>query len=662
MAMTESQLLGIVNQAKNDAVRNQGEYVKQNEKFLRYYLGLPFGDENEGQSQVVSTDAQDVVESDMPSLVRVFLGAQDVLSFKPNGAKDQKEADEKTKYINWIINHQKPSSFKIIHDWMKGALIQKMSAVKFEYVEEEKVREVEFEDLADEEAAELLLEYANDPDIEYEILGQDRDESGIYLKIKYTQQDKFFRVRNIPNEQFIISRNAPSKDEAEIVGDVSYISRGQLISLGYDEDLVRSLPSNSDSDDEQSGLPAIRHKDEGGSDVSEDIQHWASEEIEVYDLYVLVDFDGDGIPERRHIVLAGNKILDNDPFDLVPYGLLSAVLMPNSAIGRSRVELTTQTQRVKSVLYRQMLDNIYRVNGGRVVVNEDVTNIDDLLVQRPNGIVRTSGEPHSAVAQLETPYIGQQALQVLQYVDSTRAQSTGQYLTNQALDSDQLHKETATRFEGIKDAGAAKVELIARNFAETGFRELFEGLAWLVSHFQDSKQEIQVLGKPMTVNPKMWRHTQYIESNVGLAAGDNADTIQNMSGVYAIQQSLLQQGSPLVDSKKIYNSLSRMNEAMGIKGTQLYFNDPEQPDQLLLQQNEQLMGMVEQLQAQVQQNPLAEAEKIAAQAKLIEAQGKSEQKNTDQQIDLLKHKDKMNLEYTKVELDHDVNIPGQGAP
>ena len=664
--MKDRELLAIVNAAKDGAVKNQGEFMRQNEDFLKRYLGDAYGDEMEGQSQVVSNDSADVVESDMPALVRIFLGSNDIMYFEPvsPNQRETKEAEQKTQYINWLIRHQR-NSFKVIHDWIKDTEIQKIGVLKYEYIEEDKSEEIEYDGLDDIELALIVNDVGADA-----IIGQDHDEDGHYIKFRVERTEKKTEIRGIPGEDFIISRNAKNKDDAEIVGDRSFLTRGELIAQGYEESIVRSLPSRDYED--KSNLPAIRFRDEGGEKVSSDVFGWATEEIEVYDLYVLVDFDGDGITERRRIILAGNRILDNEHFGHVPYAINSAILMPHQAIGRSRVEVTMQTQRIKTVLYRQILDNIYRVNGARVVVNDEMTNIDDLLVQRPNGIIRTTGEPHSAVAQLETPYIGDKALQVVQYVDSVRAQTTGAMMANQGLEADNLYKETATRFEGVEAAAAAKVELVARVIAETGMRDLFEGLVWLTSRYNNDKKEILVTGKPIDITPRMWRHESHLVSNVGLAAGDNEQVLQNMGALLSIQNQLKMTGSVLVDEKKTYNVLTKTIQAMGLHKTEAFFNDPEQPDQLLLAQNEKLMGMVEQLQQQAAQNPFTEPELIKAQTarekmqvdnqvKLMEASAKQQIEIDKLDQNMRQFGIKTEFDYTKLEIENSADVPGKGV-
>jgi hypothetical protein len=312
--------------------------------------------------------------------------------------------------------------------------------------------------------------------------------------------------------------------------------------------------------------------------------------------------------------------------------------MPHKAIGRSRAEVTYQTQLQKTALVRGMNDNIYMVNNPRNVVHNDV-DLDDMLTVRTNGIVRLDEDsqvlPQQAVFPLQIPYIGDRTLQVIQYVDQARAQTSGTLLASQGLDADALEKETATRFNGVQEAGTAKIELIARNYAETGFRKLFEGIAWLVSRYQDTEAEFRVLGKALTVNPKSWKYNHHVESNVGLGAGDNEKLVAARQGIYQIQQQLKASGSALTDEVGIYKNLTGLIDGIGINQSEGLFNNPEEPDDLLKAQNETLNNMVLQMQEQIQQmqNPLAEAEQIKQEAFLVKAQSDAQIKVAQLQSD-----------------------------
>ena len=650
--MTEPELVALLSQAEDDAATYNGEFSTENTKYLAAYLGNKTGEFSAipNQSSVVSTDIADVVEADMPSLARIFLGSGDVVTFQPNTESkiEIQEAEEKTKYVNWIVRSQ-PESFNIIHNWLKDAEIQKNGVVKYFIEEQKEVEMVEYEGV-DAEEVQGIIESLKGSKVdkvkvevseqeEVEVMGATPNDAATFdIKFRVTTEKQKVCIINVPPELFLITRNARSLDDAELVGDRVRKTRGELLSEGFDRELIEQLSTVDEEDNRNSNLDTIRNQDQGGSNYDNTINNWASETVEISDLYVKVDFDGDGIAERRHVMLSGNKVLVNEYFNHVPYASLSAILMPHKAIGRSRAEITYPYQLQKTALQRGINDNIYMVNNPRNVVHPDV-DLDDMLTVRTNGIIRLEEDtqilPGNAVFPLAIPYIGQQALQVIQYVDSTRAQATGSLMANQGLEADKLNQETATRFNGVKDSSDAKIELIARNYGETGFRKLYEGIAWLVSRYQNTETEFRVLGKALTVNPKAWKYSHYVQSNVGLGAGDNEKSLETLQGIYGIQQSLIQQGSTLADEQDIYNTLSRIVEGAGFPRVSEFFNDPEENTETLKAENEILNKMVVQLQEQAaaMQNPLAEAEQIKQEAFLVKAQSDAQIKVAQLQSD-----------------------------
>ena len=138
--MPDSELVSLLSQAQQQAAIYNGEFMRENTKFLAAYLGDKSGEFAgiPNQSSVVSTDIADVVEADMPSLMRIFYGSGDVVTFQPNtdNPAEVKEAEDKTKYVNWIVRNQ-PESFQVLHAWLKDAEIQKNGVVKY-FIDEQK--------------------------------------------------------------------------------------------------------------------------------------------------------------------------------------------------------------------------------------------------------------------------------------------------------------------------------------------------------------------------------------------------------------------------------------------------------------------------------------------------------------------------------------------
>jgi hypothetical protein len=675
--MSDFELSAILDEAVSDAVIHNGEFSRDNELFLKYYNKDLIIDPGEGRSKAQSSDVADIVDADMTSLVRVFLGSNEIIKFSPktDSPEDIKEAEQKTKYADWIIRGQ-VDSYKTNFSFMKDAEIQSMGVVKYFMEDTTKTEEHSYKGLSLVEAQQVQESFQGSDIRSVDIVeSTENEDTTVDIKFRVTSGEQCVKIINVPTESFLISRNAYTLESAQLVGDRVRKTRSELIAEGYSRKLVERLPEMDT--DRNSNLKAIRFKDEGGEDYDTGVRDWSTQEVEIEDLYVLVDYDGDGIAERRHILKSGREILENEVYNHVPYAMMSAIPMPNKAIGMGRAELVMETQDINTQLIRGMLDNIYMSNNGRNVVSDDV-NIDDLLTVRPGGIVRTDGDPTRSVIPLVTEYTGDKTLQVLQHMDQRRAQRTGSLLASQGLDADKMGKETATRFQGIQDAAIAKVELIARNFAEIGFKKLYEGVIWTVTQFQTTKKEIRVLGEEFTIDPGSWKYNHKAETQVGLGAGGNDKISQSMTAIYTIQNQLKETGSSLVDSEKIYNSLKNLLKSLDLPNTADFFNDPNRPEQLILAENEIMKQTVEQLTMQLQQaqNPLAEAElikregQIAIQTAKVELEQqrvnieKARLLEQQRQFDLNYQKDQAEkqvdtaLDLTKMELDSNKNVPG----
>jgi hypothetical protein len=130
-------------------------------------------------------------------------------------------------------------------------------------------------------------------------------------------------------------------------------------------------------------------------------------------------------------------------------------------------------------------------------------------------------------------------------------------------------------------------------------------------------------------------------------------------------------GSQLVDESGIYANLTGLLDGVGINKSEGLFNNPEEPDELLKAENEQLNQMVLQQQEQLQamQNPLAEAEQIKQEAFLVKAQSDAQIKvaqlqsdNEQFQATLLadakKQNEDMAARLTELELKYNTDVPG----
>lgn len=675
--MNDKELLTIIKYQVENSVRN-GNFNRLNIDLFNSYNQEKYGNEEKGRSQVVSADHYDMVESDMTALVETFLGGGDILKFEPLGKNDIEEAEQKTRYANHIIRNQK-ESFRTLHGWMKEPGFSKISVVKYFMEDIEVSKYVRYENISDDEYASILDSLKKGKNvIRVDELEQESEDEETNVKFKVIYKQQKISIINVPVENFIISKGAECKEDAEVIGDETIMMKSDLIAQGFDEEIIKKLaPMQSEHN------KTLKHKrlqdQDGGYDLKTGVQ-WQSEEVEIQHLFSMIDMDNDGALERRSIIRAGDVILQNEPFDHAPYAILSQILMPHTVIGKSRGETTAEYQKEKTSIKRGIMDNIYEVNRPRVAVDDSdgsmdggSVDLDDYLGHKIGGVVRVDGTPHDKIMPLLTPYIGDSALQVVQYIDSEKAQSVGQLLATQGLSADDFGEETATRFEGVDKAGKAKIKLVSRVYAETGFRELFEGVIWLAQHFQNEKREIQVLGKPLIVDPQNWQHEHYALAEVGLALGESEEAIANLGILLETQLRFINQQSTISDYSKVYNTLTDITKLMGKNDTAMYFNDPTKPDEVLQAENEQLTQVAQLMKQHIESlgNPLAEAEEVKAQADLMKARATQDlniakleeehrQFNAELTAKVQAQFDELQAKYTEMELKYSQDIKGQG--
>ncbi len=92
-SLSDDDLLAILRKEEAAASNYQWSALsKTREDALAYYDREPYGDEQEGASQVVTSEFADVIESIMPGLMRVFTSTDDVAEFSPGAPGEERQA------------------------------------------------------------------------------------------------------------------------------------------------------------------------------------------------------------------------------------------------------------------------------------------------------------------------------------------------------------------------------------------------------------------------------------------------------------------------------------------------------------------------------------------------------------------------------------------
>jgi hypothetical protein len=648
------------------------ETTDERRKALQYYNREPYGNEVEGRSSIVTGEVAEVVDGALPQLLRVFTSSDEMVRFEPKSAGDEEKAKQATEYVNWVLNHDNQGVI-LFHNWFKDALLQKNGIVKVYWDEQTDVTKEKYEGLNEEELTMLLA----DPEVE--VVSQDMEEvvpasidpmSGMAIppvysysiKLKRTKKNGKVIVENVPPEEFLISKKARTIGDAPFVAHRKLTTRSELVAMGFDKEKVSNLPSYSDltySEERVARFDRGEMPDEQAS-----LDH-SMQDVEVMECYLKVDMDEDGIAELRKIVYAGQEILDNEEVDFVPFASICPIPMPHKFFGHSLADRATDLQLIKSTVTRQILDNLYLTNNARMGVVEGQVNLDDMLTVTAGGVVRIKNP--NAIVPLTVPPTASQSFPMLQYLDSVQSKRTGVNDAQQGLDPNILQNTTATAVAAMQSAAAGKIEMIARLFAETGVKDLFEKVLHLLCKYQDKARVIRLRGKYVSIDPREWVNGFDISINVGLGTGNKQEQMAMVAMVLQKQEQILQtQGfnNPLVTITQYRQTLGRFIEAAGYKDSSEFFKEipPELEQAIANPQPQQppvdpaVQAYMAQAQAQMQIDQAKAQQEMAIAQQKAEADLMLQQQKAQAEIQLKREKAMADLELKTAEFQAEAQL------
>ena len=629
--MSEEELQGVVSSEIVDAINYIDEDIAPiRARATEYYLGEPFGNEEEGRSQVISMDVRDTIQGMLPSLMRTFFGPEKIVEFVPNGPEDVAMAEQATDYVDFVFKRDN-HGFKILHTLIKDALVRKVGIAKFWWDESVKVKAMSFT-MLDEQSMMLLT---SDPDIEiaavreYPTPGMEPQlvmdpTTGqpvmmpvpmMYdVDIKRRIRSGKVKIEALPPEEFLIDRRAKSIDDATYVAHRCMKTVSELVAMGYDYDMVVSNSGDNyefDTNEEyQARNPYAIVRGAVNADP-------ATRHVLYIESYIKVDFDGDGIAELRKICSIGNshKIINNEMIDYRPFADFTPDPEPHTFFGMCPADVTMDIQLIKSNVTRGILDSLSQSINPRTAIVEGQANIEDVLNNEVGAVIRMRAP--GMVQPFNIPFVGQQAFPMLDYLDDVKQNRTGISKAAAGLDADALQSTTKAAVSATVNAAHQHIEIIARIFAETGLRRLFTGVLKLVVEHQDRPRMVRLRNQFIEMDPRSWDVSMDVVVNVGVGDGTMEERVALLGNVAAKQEQILQTAgpnNPIVTLPQYTNTLVKMLELAGIKDTQSYFT--RLPADFQMPEQEQKPSPEEMLSEVQRQSILADIEKKSAELEL----------------------------------------------
>jgi len=568
-----------------DAIEDMEELQQQREYIMRAYEGEAVDIDGvklqdiKGRSQINQTDVADTIEWVMPALMSIFYGGHNIVELRPQGPGDEQAAKLMQEKVNYDFT-KGMDGFNLFYDWFKDGLMNKLGAVKYWWDESETQKKEEYEELTEEEYA----VYANDED--FEITSEEmvvaseaiEDEFGtvikpeiVYYDIKGTRTTKSAKpmAEAVPPEEFIHNLTMKSIEEAEFVAHKKRVHKNFLNK--YDV-TVNDAPANA-SDQASDVLRDERFEDIGGIGYLQDDAD--DDYVYIYECY-LYDYDSDGNKSPKKVLIYGDEILEQEDnsYGKPPFCVLTSVRKQHRAVGYSIAEWVMQLQKLNTALTRAILDNIYYQNNGVEVVNPYRLNMDDVLDNNhPGAKWRTAYDidPSRCIAPVAMNPLPPSAYNMLDTVQMWKENRTGITRYNQGLDSKSLNK-TASGINQIMGAAQQRIELIARLYAETGVKDLFQAFVDMNLEYFDAEMNIRLNEEWQEVNPELLDGKYDLSIDVGVGTGSNDIKINQL--MQMMDRAPLGAEAGVVTPENLHQMLKSVYELMGFKNTDKYTTAP----------------------------------------------------------------------------------------
>lgn len=643
MSNPVSQIAAMVRAAESHADTSAKDRLLATEYYNGKMTDLP---SDEGRSKMTTRDVRAQIKKVLPSLMRTLLGSAQVVEFLPVSEGDEAGAQQSTDFMNSVVIDE-ARVYDTLEDAMHDALLLRNGIVKWWYEEKTRVSVSTHTGLTDEALGQLLTdtdgredasEGQDDDGIEVLEHSQDDEDTDLgpvtthSVKIRRKTKKGVYRTSAVPRERFLIHPDAVDLDDSPLVGEKQQLTRSDLVAMGYDRDLIYTLPIGADDDVEE----LARREDVGSHDDAAK----ANEMVDYYDLYVRFDKDDDGIAELRHMAFAGgltekHLVLD-DECDEVQFADIKIMSRPHQWEGISLYDDLRDIQRGKTALLRQTLDNIYWQNNPQPIIQDGVILNPDAVMNPEFGLpirVRAGIDVRAALGFNTVPFVAQHSFQMMEYLDQEAQDRTGVSDASAGLSPDALQNMTAKASAMIEQAGIGQTELMVKT-ASRGVRRFFQGLLRLIVRHQDVPRMVRLRDEWVSFDPRQWNAEMDCRVNTGLGAGTRERDMQVMQSVMVVQEKLIAgfgPDNPFVKPANVYAVIKKLCESAGLSSVDPYFTEPDE---------QEVQARLEAMKNQ----PNPEQMKIEAQMKIEEGKRQDAAQQAQMQVEVSERRESAQMQ------------------
>ena len=592
--VNDEQLINLIEAGVQNSVGdwlNSSDLTRERLRSTYEYAGVPeFHLAPQGVSTIVDTSTTETVEAYTAVITDLFLNNQKLARFipmeqSPGAYAEAKQANE---LVNYIIFKQN-NGWELLQTWIKASLLWKNGIIRWDYIEDCDYRIEEFDKIDQLKLDELLadenIEIVGDLEFENEVSEDEAKLMYVNVRLRRKIDKSRIKIENIPPENFRISRDAKSIDEAVFVGLQTDMTRSEIRKqwpevadnvedwdeLGHTEQWL----GNSRYSEDIAARKFVTGQEYWQGSVSQDLFPLeANREVTVTECWIHVDRDGDGIAELKHFIIAGTHILYEEDVDMIPIACLSPIDIPFEFYGLSIADFTRSSTLASTAILRGFVENTYLTNYAPKLADPNVVDFSALQNMKPKQIVPTNGNPAAAVQPLPPETISTGTVPLLEHLQLIKEQATGMSKAAQGLnDTLYVSGNSETKLQAVQSASQKRIQHIARRFAETGLKRLVMGV-YHCARVNMGKMTFSMNGAYQEVDMQMLPHEMDVEIFVDLGDNSNNTRMQKLSqlGQQVLPQ-LNQHGQGMVIKTDAAAILAtQLAEAMGLDPSD-YFED-----------------------------------------------------------------------------------------
>ena len=356
---------------------------------------------------------------------------------------------------NYVIFKQN-KGWELLQTWFKSALLWKNGIVRWDYVEDydyrieeyEKIDQAKLDELLSDDDVEIVgdLQFENELGESDPLGGQEPDAELVYVDVRIRRKVDKSRIviENIPPENFRISRDAKSIEDAVFVGVQTDMTRSEIRKNW--PDVAANIEEWDELGSQEQWLGNARYSEDIAArkqvtgqeywqgSVSQDLFPLeANREVTVTECWIRVDRDGDGIAELKRFIIAGNHILWEEDTDMIPLASITPIDIPHEFYGLSMADFTRSSTLASTAILRGFVENTYLTNYAPKLADPNVVDFSALQNMKPKQIVPTNGNPAAAVQPLPPETISTGTVPLLEHLQLIKEQATGMSKAAQGL-------------------------------------------------------------------------------------------------------------------------------------------------------------------------------------------------------------------------------------